>query len=149
MSGDNINGMLPIDFKEIGPGIHLYSNILKKDLNISERIENVISSNNKFSWTEALVGYRQRVPGYRDCFDFKFKKSSIPGNDEYSLEIKNVWQDCFDAMKPAVDNYCKYYNVDNLDYWEAINLVKYLPGNQLSCEPYDWFFVSGILIHNK
>jgi hypothetical protein len=20
---------------------------------------------------------------------------------------------------------------------------------QLSCEPYDWFFVSGILIHNK
>ena len=35
--------------------------------------------------------------------------------------------------------------VTSIEYFtdEVVNVY------QLSCEPYDWFFVSGILIHNK
>jgi len=76
-----------------------------------------------------MVGNRQRMVDYRDCLDFKFKKSTIVGTDEKSETIKDSWQYLYDRMNAAVEDYTKLYPMEKLEYWESINLIKYYPGN--------------------
>jgi len=103
-------------------GIWVYRNVLKKDLNLIDRLENTISEH-KLNWNEAYVGYKQKMPEYRDCFDFKIRK--LEGRP---LEVvDDIWQDAYDAQLPAVADYCKMYNIE-MNYWEAMNIVKYGPG---------------------
>lgn len=104
------------------PGIWVYRDVIKKELNLIERIENHIKNNN-LQWQEAYVGYKERMPEYRDCVDFKIKKlpdQPRPGSDE-------IWQDVYDAQLSAVDDYCRMYNIE-MKYWEAMNFIKYGPG---------------------
>ena len=124
---------------ELGPGIFVYRNTVKKELDIINRLENVLGSvagygelspeGNRYHWMPAYVGYQQLMPEYRDCVDFKFKKTDIQSDtSEESLALQSIWQDCYDAQKPVVDNYCKKFNIMELKYWEAFNFIKYGPG---------------------
>ena len=71
----------------------------------------------------------QRMPEYRDCVDFKFKKTDIQNDkSEASTQLQGIWQDCYDRQKLAVEDYCKRFNINNLRYWEAFNYIKYEPG---------------------
>jgi hypothetical protein len=101
-----------------------------QSLDIINRIENVLSSDtNYFNWQEAFVGYRQRMPEYRDCVDFKFKKTDIQADTSpASKMLQDIWQDCYDRQAPAVADYCQKHNIHNLRYWEAFNFIKYGPG---------------------
>ena len=104
------------------PGIWVYRDVIKKELNIIDRIEDYIDKYN-LQWQEAMVGYKQKMPEYRDCFDFKIRK--LEGRP---LEVvDDIWQDAYDAQLPAVTDYCKMYNIE-MNYWEAMNIVKYGPG---------------------
>ena len=132
MSVDNNDGILPsssIEKVVLAPGLVLYKNILKLGDTVIENIEDALSNNSNYKWSQAMVGNRQRVPDYRDCLDFKFKKSSIVGTDQKSETIKDSWQYLFDNMNVAVEDYRSMYPMEPLEYWEAINLVKYYPGN--------------------
>jgi hypothetical protein len=63
------------------------------------------------------------MPDYRDCYDFKFKKTDIesdPSKD--SLLLQGIWQDVYDAQAAAVDDYRRDYNIMPLKYWEALTL---------------------------
>ena len=103
-------------------GIWVYRDVVKKELNITERIEDYISLNN-LEWQEAYVGYKEKIPEYRDCVDFKIKK--LP---EYPKPIVDeIWQDLYDSQLSAVNDYCKMYNIE-MNYWEAMNIIKYGPG---------------------
>lgn len=117
--------------KEVGQGIWVYKNVLPKELDVINRLEDVLGKeDNYYNWQEAFVGYRQRVPEYRDCVDFKFKKTDIAGDpSESSLKLQQIWQDCYDRQLPAVEDYCRKYNINNLRYWEAFNFIKYEPGH--------------------
>lgn len=118
--------------EEIAPGILVYHDVLPKDLDLINRLESVLdeSNQNNYNWQEAYVGYRQRMPEYRDCVDFKFKKTDIEGDtSEHSLKLQGIWQDCFDRQDLAVQDYCKRFNIYNLRYWEAFNFIKYEPGH--------------------
>jgi hypothetical protein len=118
--------------EEIAPGILVYHDVLPKDLDLINRLESVLDTNNEnnYNWQEAYVGYRQRMPEYRDCVDFKFKKTDIEGDtSEHSLKLQEIWQDCFDRQNLAVQDYCKRFNIYNLRYWEAFNFIKYEPGH--------------------
>jgi hypothetical protein len=118
--------------EEIAPGILVYHDVLPKDLDLINRLESVLDENNQnnYNWQEAYVGYRQRMPEYRDCVDFKFKKTDIEGDtSEHSLKLQEIWQDCFDRQDLAVQDYCKRFNIYNLRYWEAFNFIKYEPGH--------------------
>jgi len=117
--------------EEIAPGILIYHDVLTEDLKIIERLEEVLGSNQSlYHWEPAYVGYQQRMPEYRDCVDFKFKKTDIASDkSEASLKLQQIWQDCYDRQSLAVDDYCKIYNIHNLRYWEAFNFIKYEPGN--------------------
>jgi hypothetical protein len=132
MSVENNDGILPtfvLNKVVIIPGLVLYKNILLEGNKIIDDIENVLSNSSNYKWSPAMVGNRQRVPDYRDCLDFKFKKSTIVGTDENSEIIKESWQYLYDSMNAAVKDYCVMYPMEPLEYWESINLVKYFPGN--------------------
>ena len=114
--------------EELFPGLWLYRDVLKPEINAVERIENTIKdSQGLYNWKEATVGYREKIPEYRDCYDFKLNKMDYPGKDEYMLEFDNIWQDLYDAQKVALDDYCRHYNIE-MKYWEAMNFIKYGPG---------------------
>ena len=116
---------------EIGYGIWLYENVFPKSLNLIERVEDTIEkSNGLYSWKEAMVGWKKKVPEYRNCLDFKISKSnniSIIKNKS-SLKAQSIWQDSYDAQKECLDDYSKMYNI-KLNYWEAFNFVKYTDGH--------------------
>ena len=112
------------------PGIWVYRDVLKKELNLINRIESYISTNN-LDWQEATVGYKQKMPEYRDCVDFKIKFYDYPGKDPYMKEFDKIWQDVHDVQKVALDDYSSMYNID-LKYWEAMNFIKYGEGQHFS-----------------
>jgi hypothetical protein len=117
--------------EDLGSGIWVYRDVLTKDLDIINRLEsNLDGSVPGWTWQPAYVGYQERMPDYRDCVDFKFKKSDI-ANDQspISLKMQKLWQDCYDRQAPAVEDYCQKHNIHKLKYWEAFNFIKYVPGH--------------------
>jgi len=101
MSVETNDGILPasLDKKIIIPGMVLYKNILTLGNEIIEKLEGVLSEGSNYKWSPAMVGNRQRVPDYRDCLDFKFKKSTITGTDKNSEIVKDAWQYLFDKYE--------------------------------------------------
>ena len=87
----------------LATGLVLYKNVFEKD--IIQDMEEVLSGKGHFKWSPALVGNRQRVIDYRDCLDFKFKKSNIVGTDPHSEIIKNTWQYLYDRAQIALNDY--------------------------------------------
>jgi hypothetical protein len=120
------------DKVNLGNGIHCYKNVIKKEIDVVNRLESnlgQVGDETKYSWLPAYVGYRQLMPEYRDCVDFKFKKENLEHDTRpQSLALQSLWQDVYDVQAPAVQDYCKDYNLGELKYWEAFNFIKYGPG---------------------
>jgi len=69
------------------------------------------------------------MPDYRDCVDFKYKKTDIEHDmSENGITLKNLWQSIYDRANSAVLDYSAKFNLGELRYWEAMNFVKYGPG---------------------
>lgn len=115
---------------DLGNGVLIYHDALPQSLNIINRLEEVVSDQaNQYNYSEAMVGYGMKMPEYRDCFDLKFKKSDIEHDQsEASLKLQSLWSDVHFRKLQAVKDYTKRYNVGELRYWEALNFVKYGPG---------------------
>jgi hypothetical protein len=120
------------DKEDLGNGIIRYKGVIKKEIDVVNRIETnlkPVGDNTGYSWQPAYVGYKQLMPEYRDCNDFKFKKTDIEyDKSPTSLNLQSLWQDLYYVKFPAVEDYCKMYNINNLKYWEAFNFIKYGPG---------------------
>jgi len=73
-------------YEEIAPGIIVYHDVLPTDLDIINRLESVLQplGNTGYAWQPAYVGYKQLMPEYRDCVDFKFKKTDIENDKSES-----------------------------------------------------------------
>jgi hypothetical protein len=116
----------------LGNGITCYRGVINKDIDVVNRIESYlkpVGDTTGYSWQPAYVGYQQLMPDYRDCVDFKFKKTDIePDKSETSLKLQSLWQDLYDVKLPAVEDYSRDYNINGLKYWEAFNFIKYGPG---------------------
>lgn len=113
-----------------GTGIWVYHDVLPSSMNIISRLESVLNDeSNNYNYADALVGYGMKMPEYRDCFDFKYKKSDI-SNDESPAgqALASLWDDTHYRQLQAVKDYTKRYNISELRYWEATNFVKYGPG---------------------
>lgn len=115
---------------DLGSGIFVYHDVLPKDLDIVNRLEEVVSdSDNHYNYSEAMVGYGMKMPEYRDCFDLKFKKTDIEhDNSEASIKLQGLWEDVHYRKLQAVKDYTERHNIGELRYWEALNFVKYGPG---------------------
>jgi hypothetical protein len=114
---------------DLGNGIFCYKNVFKPG--IPERLEEILNNTeNHYNWVPAYVGYQERMPEYRDCVDFKYKRSDIAHDkSSASIQLQEIWQECFDAQLPAVQHYAKNFNINDLRYWEAFNFIKYVPGH--------------------
>jgi hypothetical protein len=115
--------------EDLGSGIFVYRDVFTKEMDIINRLEASLAAEGNYNWMPAYVGYQERMPDYRDCVDFKFKKEDISRDTgEVSLQLQQLWQDCYDRQKPAVDDYVKRFQLGELRYWEAMNFVKYGEG---------------------
>ena len=118
--------------EELGNGIVRYKNVIKNEFNLIERLEANLKPEGDttgYSWQPAYVGYKTLMPEYRDCNDFKFKKTDIePDTSQQSINLQAIWQDVYDAQSAAVEDYKRNYNLAGLNYWEAFNFIKYGPG---------------------
>jgi hypothetical protein len=118
--------------KDLGSGIFCYKGVINKDIDVINRIESNLKPEGDttgYAWQPAYVGYKQLMPEYRDCNDFKFKKTDIENDkSQTSLNLQSLWQDLYDVKLPAVQDYSRMYNINNLKYWEAFNFIKYGPG---------------------
>ena len=71
----------------LGNGITCYRGVIKKEFDLINRLESTLGSvagyeelsseGKRYHWFPAYVGYQQLIPEYRDCADFKFKKTDI------------------------------------------------------------------------
>ena len=120
------------DKENLGHGIVCYRNVIKPEIDTINRLESLLApvgSTNRYAWQPAYVGYKQLMPEYRDCVDFKFKKTDLQyDKSESSVALQNLWQDLYNAKFEAVEDYRKDYNIMDLKYWEAFNFIKYGPG---------------------
>jgi hypothetical protein len=116
--------------EDLGSGIFVYRDILPTSMDIINRLESVLNDpNNNYEYAEAMVGYGMKIPEYRDCYDFKYKKTDIDGDQsEASLKLQQLWDDVYFRQLQAVKHYCRVHNIGELRYWEAMNFVKYGPG---------------------
>ena len=116
--------------EQLAPGIFVYHDVLPKDMNIIKRLEEVLNNpSNYYNYMEAMVGYGMKMPEYRDCYDFKFKKTDIMHDPSISSQkLQQLWQDLYDRKLLAVKHYSRNFNIGELRYWEAMNFVKYGPG---------------------
>jgi hypothetical protein len=125
--------------ENLGNGIVCYRGVIKKELDVINRLENTLGSvaeygemspeGKPYHWMPAYVGYKQLMPNYRDCNDFKFKKTDLQQDfSEESLNLQSLWQDIYDVQVEAVNDYRRDYNIADLKYWEAFNFIKYGPG---------------------
>jgi hypothetical protein len=118
--------------EDLGNGITCYRGVIKPELDLINRLESYlkpVGDKTGYSWQPAYVGYQQLMPDYRDCVDFKFKKSDIEQDkSDISLKLQALWQDVYDVKLPAVEDYRRDYNIMDLKYWEALNFIKYGPG---------------------
>lgn len=116
--------------EDLGSGILVYHDVLPENMDIITRLEDVLlDESNDFSYQEAMVGYAMKIPEYRDCLDFKFKKSDIEQDpSEASKKLQLLWEEVYFRQLQAVKHYCKMFNIGELRYWEAMNFIKYGPG---------------------
>lgn len=118
--------------EDFGNGIICYRNVIKSEIDVIGRLEANLKPEGDttgYSWLPAYVGYKQLMPSYRDCNDFKFKKTDLQhDHSPVSLNLQALWQDVYDAQFPAVEDYRKQFNIMDLKYWEAFNFIKYGPG---------------------
>jgi hypothetical protein len=124
--------------EDLGDGIFVYHDVVTPEIDVISRLESVLEDDsNAYNFAEAMVGYAMRMPEYRDCYDFKYKKSDIiHDKSSAGLALQELWQDLYDAKLQAVKHYSRSFNIGELRYWEAMNFVKYGP-NQHFMEHHD------------
>lgn len=107
-------------------GIVVYRNMLPKELRLVERLEEVISksTSSTYDWQEALVGDRQSMPEYRNCFDCKIDERRAKTAPSELSDIYNIWRETTDPLTACLQHYQSLLHVGTT-YMEAINYVKY------------------------
>lgn len=118
--------------KELAPGIFVFKDLIPKSS--PHDLEKVIENKrNGYEFSEAMVGYAQKMKEYRDCLDFKYRKSDIISDRSiFGKALQDLWDEIYNNSLPAVNAYCKYFNIGELRYWEAMNFVKYGPGQHFN-----------------
>ena len=114
-------------------GIYLYRNAIPRELNIPERLEAAIgdSTHELFKWSDAMVGYNVKMPDYRDCVDLKMSPSHWQYLTPEFEEVKKCYEDVEVNLKKCLTHYESLYNF-KMDYMEAINFIRYNPGQHFA-----------------
>jgi hypothetical protein len=115
-------------------GVFLYKNALNEEMRLPERVESLISkyqNHDFFKWSDAMVGDEQKMPNYRDCFDFKVSQYHLEMFYEEVPELKEIHDEVSEVLYICLDHYQQVFNIE-MNFVEAINFVKYGPGQHFS-----------------
>lgn len=117
--------------EQLAPGIWVYRNVIKKDIDVINRLNKIGESaledkDSRFLWTFGFVGYNEKMPSYRDCEDIKVGEITHPNSKTEKL-VADLWTDLKNHQSEAVDDYCGMYNV-KMNYWEVMNCIRYGKG---------------------
>lgn len=110
-----------------GSGIWVYHDVLPVDMNIIDRLEEVLDSpDNNYQYQEARVGYSMKIPEYRDCVDFKYKEHDFDDDQtEWGDKLRQLSIETKHRQLQVAKDYTRKYNIGELRYWEATNHVRY------------------------
>jgi hypothetical protein len=127
---------LGIEFEFLGDqrlGVVRYTNAFSNGQEIIDSLERTIglSSEQPFCWSDALVGFSEKMPGYRDCVDFKINEQYLESVPEDILEVKDTFLATKKTIRKCVSHYESMYNI-SMAYMEAINYVKYISGHHFA-----------------
>jgi hypothetical protein len=133
---DRISKRMVMDFQHLGDkklGIFLYRNVIQDGNNIPSRLEKSLSGSTHelFTWRDAVVGYNQKMPEYRDCVDLKMSPAHWPYLEPRFADIKECYEDTELYIKTCLTHYQSMFNI-SMEYMEAINFVRYTPGQHFN-----------------
>jgi predicted 2-oxoglutarate/Fe(II)-dependent dioxygenase YbiX len=133
-------------------GINLYRGGIPKDksLNIITRLESSLSQS-EFSWSLAQVNDKEEISENRNCVDFKYKSENITSNTDIAKELISIHSDTLERFKICLRDYESLWHL-NMNYIEAFNFVKYMPGKYFKLHVDDGPFysctISGVIYLN-
>lgn len=119
-------------FRSLGDekfGIRIYKTSLNKNLAIT--LDQCLTHKDSCQhWTRALVAY-QEIPNetHRNCDDFKLAENNLELVQE---RISDIWKETAKQIKKCVQHYSTDFKLDRMGFMEAINFVKYDPGEHFS-----------------
>jgi hypothetical protein len=118
-------------------GIYIYRNALPESMGIPQKLEQVLGDGKSvfFKWSEALVGDFKKVKDYRDCVDFKVRRDSLRVGDAKADAIAQIHDQITEKLNECLSHYTKTFGINPLEYMEAINFVKYGPGQHFQVHP--------------
>jgi Rps23 Pro-64 3,4-dihydroxylase Tpa1-like proline 4-hydroxylase len=114
-------------------GVFAYHGMLAESLNLVGRLEQTIGDSNTapYMWMEALVGDQQKMPEYRDCVDCKISTTHLEHLPPQFEGLRSIYDDTVAGLKQCMSHYQSMYNI-TMDYMEAINYVRYKPGQHFA-----------------
>jgi hypothetical protein len=114
-------------------GVLVYQGVLAESLKLVERLEQTIGTSDTppYMWMEALVGDQQKMPEYRDCVDCKISTAHLEHLPPQFEGLRSVYNDTVVGLKQCMAHYQSMYNI-TMDYMEAINYVRYKPGQHFA-----------------
>jgi hypothetical protein len=119
-----------IEVINIAYGINIYRNVFSKDDSekIISTLEFVIQSNdNGFVWNGAQINDKENVDDVRNCLDLKYKREDLGNSIEYSKELFDIHELSENKLDKCLRHYESLWHL-KMNYKEAFNFVKYLPG---------------------
>lgn len=134
--------MSNIDFVNIDDprlGIVVYKTNLSSSF--AQKLDQLLegSSNPSFKWQEALVGYSEKPsPDYRNCYDCKLGTHHLNSMPQALKELYNTYAD---LVRACVDHYSSTRRI-TMEFMEAINFIKYKPGEHFAAHSDDGFSYS-------
>jgi hypothetical protein len=120
--------MYEVDFEEIGPSIYVYKNALPEEMKIIDRVENALAiPGTRFQWQRAQTGFEQ-ISDWRTCMDWKIKDTTLQPRDQFSADIIDLHDEIIRSLKICLEHYKPLNYLAEISYFEAINVVRYGPG---------------------
>ena len=135
-------------------GINLYRNAIKKDecTNIINTLESEISLGLPgIQWSGASVNGKEQVEYVRNCVDLKYKRQNLGKVISYSQNLFNIHESVDNSLDKCLNHYESLWHL-KMQYKEAFNFVKYLPGKYFKIHgdhgPYYTCTVSAVVYLN-
>ena len=122
---DNGTEVINLDY-----GINLYRGAISKT-----QCDNIINSTEAaialgipgIVWSGAQVNDKEEQGAVRNCLDLKYKREDLEKNGNYNKELFNNHEVVDRALDVCLNDYEQLWHL-KMNYKEAFNFVKYLPG---------------------
>ncbi len=108
-------------------GINVYNKAISasKAKSYIDTLEKALDGTGPYAWQGARVTNSEEADtSLRNAKDFKFNSTGLGPKNKDNIELYNIHQEIFEAVKSCVDDYGSLWGV-GISSYEAFNFVKY------------------------